>query len=203
MDLLNRYFSKLKFQYVEEKQGYAVYAAALYSLLGGNNCRFVILFVPAHLGVQSSAKISELPWQNLQTRTCPKNTYNVRPQDWVFPNTLPNINFVVSSRNKQYTTYTSDDPSFDFQVSMVHSPKKASLYQYPNNMQLHWAIDQFNTVFNYIGKTQPIQMTQLPPLQFQEPIEIKPPSAMNPLAGWFTSTSATDLSDTKNFELIK
>jgi hypothetical protein len=163
MNLLNRYFSRLTFEWVEEKQNYAIYVACIYNLLGGDNCRFVILFVPAHLGILRSAKISELPWQNLQTRTCPKTTYKVRQQDWVFPSNLPNVNLVLKERNKLYSIYHSpEDPSFEFEISLIHSTKKKSLYQYPNNIQLHWAIDQWATVFNYIGQVHPMNLVSVP-----------------------------------------
>lgn len=162
MDLLNKYFSRLTFEWVDQKQGYAIYAAGIYNLLGGDNCRFVVLFVPEHLGVLRTAKISELPWQNLQTRTCPKTTYKVRVQDWVFPSNLPNINLVLQQRNKAYSIYSSEDPSFEFEVSLIHSPKKKSIYQYPNNIQLHWAIDQWSTVFNYKGRVHPMNLVAIP-----------------------------------------
>ena len=60
----------------------------------------------------------------------------------------------VSKREKNYSTYYIDNKSneyFPFEVLMINSPKKKTIYQYPNSINLHWTIDQFNTVFNYIG----------------------------------------------------
>ena len=54
MDLLNKYFASLTFNYIEEKQGYAIYGAAIHSQIAGDKQRYVLAFVPAHLGIQSS-----------------------------------------------------------------------------------------------------------------------------------------------------
>jgi len=157
MDLLNKYFDSLVFQNVEEKQNYALYVAAVNSLVGGGKMRYVIALVPTHLGIHSKAKLSNLPWKNLQTRTCPAGTYNVIAQRWKPPllnSGIPEIMLNVSKREKNYSTYYIDNKSneyFPFEVLMINSPKKKTIYQYPNSINLHWTIDQFNTVFNYIG----------------------------------------------------
>lgn len=157
MDLLNHYFSSLTFQYVEEKQNYAVYVAAVNGLVGGDKMRCIIAFVPNHLGIQSKSRLVDLPWKNLQMRACPKGTYKVVIQAWKPPlldKAIPEVMFNVHKREQHYSTYYVDDKSgvyFPFEVLMVNSPKKKTIYQYPNSMNLHWAIDQYNTVFNYIG----------------------------------------------------
>lgn len=188
MDLLNKYFSRLTFEYLEEKQGYSIYAAAVYNLLGGDKVRIVFLFVPGHIPIVKSAKINELKWQNLQARTCPKETYKLRLQDWNFPTNLRNIDFNVANRNKNYTVYSSSDPNFHFQISMIHNPKKKTIYQYPNQMNLHWAIDQWNTVFNYVVQSTVDYSsgieTSVDDLQLQE---IRPPSVSNPMGSWMNN----------------
>lgn len=200
MDLLNKYFEELTFSYIEEKKGYAIYGAAIHSQMAGDKQRYVLVFVPAHLGIQTSAKLSELPWRNLQTRLCSKITYRLKPQAWTFPYKLLNLTFRVSNRNKTYTTYqqemADDVPVFPFDVLLIHNPKKKSVYQYPNGMNLHWAIDQFSTVFNYVGEVQPIRLTTLPPL----PLIPTPPPAGNPLASWFNKTQSQ--AGDGDFELI-
>jgi len=193
MNLLNQYFEGLTFRYIEEKQGYAIYGASIYSQLAGDKQRYVLAFVPAHLAIQTSAKLSELPWRNLQTRLCLKTTYRIKPQVWKFPHELPSENFQVSERGKTYTTYKPDDRNFPFEMLLINNPKKKSIYQYPNTVNIHWAIDQFSTVFNYIGESQPIQLTEFPSLQTQE-IQ-RPPPAGNPMASWFGAQSP-------DFELI-
>jgi len=142
---LNDYFDSLVFEYVGEKQNYAMYCASIASQLAGNVQRFVIAFVPKHLGIQSKARLSELSWKNLQMRLCPKYTYNVPTQRWVAPDIDgPMLN--VINRNQKYTTYQAE--GFPYEVLMLHSNKKKSIYQYPNRMNIHWAIDQFSTIFN-------------------------------------------------------
>jgi len=156
MEILNKYFDSLVFQYTEEKQNYVIYAAAVNGLVGGDKMRCIIAFVPAHLGIQNKARLSNLPWKNLQTRVCPKGTYKLSIQAWKPPllnSDIPEVMLSVNKREQNYSKYYVDSKCkeyFPFEVLMVNSPKKKTVYQYPNSMNLHWAIDQFSTVFNYI-----------------------------------------------------
>jgi hypothetical protein len=153
MNILNTYFDTLVFYYIEEKKGLAVYVASVAGMLGGDKMRCVIAFVPVHLGIVDKAKLKDLPWVNLQMRICPKGTYKTVAQKWKAPVNnceIPDITLAVIDRDKTYSKCVSTSPSvyFPFDVLMIHSPKKNTIYQYPNTMNLHWAIDQFNTVFN-------------------------------------------------------
>lgn len=158
MEILNNYFSGLTFEYVEEKQNHAVYVAAVNGLVGGDKMRCVIAFVPNYLGIQSKCRLSDLAWKNLQTRSCPKGTYKVVVQAWKppsFQSNIPEIMLTVHKREQNYAIYYLDGKAkqyFPFEVLMINSPKKKTIYQYPNSMNLNWAIDQFNTVFNYMGE---------------------------------------------------
>lgn len=153
MEILNTYFDTLVFYYVEEKQNHALYVAAVAGMLGGDKMRCIIAFVPAHLGIPTKARLRDLPWKNLQMRTVPKTTYKVIVQAWKAPVTnagVPDILLKVINRDKNYSTCVSitENVNFPFEVLMIHSPKKNTVYQFPNTMNLHWAIDQFCTVFN-------------------------------------------------------
>jgi hypothetical protein len=173
MEILNTYFDTLVFYWVEEKQNQAVYVASVAGMLGGDKMRCIIAFVPAHLGIVAKSKLRDLPWKNLQMRTVPVGTYKTFPQKWKAPtgnssttamhsgagtttmhgNTgiaIPDITLKVINRDKNYSTCVSitEGIDFPFEVLLIHSPKKNSIYQFPNTMNLHWAIDQFCTVFN-------------------------------------------------------
>jgi hypothetical protein len=158
MEILNTYFDTLVFYWVEEKQNQAVYVASVAGMLGGDKMRCIIAFVPAHLGIVTKSKLRDLPWKNLQMRTVPVNSYKTFPQKWKAPtgsgsnnNTaIPDITLKVINRDKNYSTCVSitEGIDFPFEVLLIHSPKKNTVYQFPNTMNLHWAIDQFCTVFN-------------------------------------------------------
>ena len=155
MDLLNKYFGTLKFQYTETKRSYAVYVACIKNMLGGTQQRYVLAFVPEHLGVQTTTKLSELAWQNLQMRLCPAGTYKVQPQPWVanLSKDSPEVMLTVKERKETYSSYETNISKsvilFPFEVLMFNNPKKKTIYQYPNEMNLYWAIEQFNTMFNH------------------------------------------------------
>lgn len=153
MEILNTYFDTLVFYYTEEKQNHALYVAVVAGMLGGDKMRCIIAFVPAHLGIVTKSRLRDLPWKNLQMRTIPKSTYKLGVQAWKAPvssESIPDIVLSVINRDKNYTTCvsTSQGIHFPFEVLLIHSPKKNTIYQFPNTMNLHWAIDQFCTVFN-------------------------------------------------------
>jgi hypothetical protein len=166
MQILNEYFNDLIFTYAETKQLYAVYVVAIHSMIGGDKCQYILAFVPDHLGIQKTSKLRDLPWKNLQTRTLPHDSYKVKRQAWKAPNQLNNgtagniynINLKVVSRDANYSTYKADKDTFPFEILMINTSSKKTIYQYPNSMNLHYAIDQFNTIFNYIGNEHPINL---------------------------------------------
>jgi hypothetical protein len=165
MEILNNYFKNLIFTYIEEKQGYAVYVAAISTYTSADEMKYVLAFVPSHLGIQNNCRLHELPWKNLQTRICPKSAYKVRAQHWKSPVNSIDISFKIVSRADKYSKYCVDndkrrnkydrndsiDPTFPYEVLMVHNPKKHTVFQFPNKMNLDFTIDQFRTIFNYVG----------------------------------------------------
>ena len=157
MEILNKYFGTLIFQYVENKKSYAIYVASIKSMIGGDNQRYVIVFVPESSNssrqIGAKTKIQYLEWTNLQTRTCP-NTYKVTSQQWTSPSSgIPDIIFSINNRVEGFSTYNfspnkSEISHFPFELIMIHSAKKKSIYQYPNDININWAIDQFTAIFN-------------------------------------------------------
>ncbi len=159
MNLLNRYFSNLIFTRIEDKQGYSIYGACVASMMGGGFKNYVLVFVPVHLAIKSRARISELPWKNLQTRKI-QYGYRLKMQKWKGPpDGVPDILLRVSKRNKRYSEYISDDPNFPFEILLLHESKKKTRYQYNNKIMLSTALESFNSVFNYIGKQSPMYYT--------------------------------------------
>lgn len=150
MEVLNEYFSGLKFKLTEKKQEYGVYVASIRTRLMGDLMRYVIAFVPQHLVLLDKAELHELLWQNLQVRTLKSGTYkNIPSQEWVAPlrnKNIPNLDLRLKKRHEHYSEYSATD--FPFEILMIHSPKKNTIMQYPNMMNLHYAIDQFSGVFN-------------------------------------------------------
>ncbi len=168
MEILNTYFDTLVFYWVEEKQHQAVYVASVAGMLGGDKMRCIIAFVPVHLGIVTKSKLRDLPWKNLQMRTVPTGTYKTFAQKWKAPlsgvgSIIPDITLKVINRDKNYSTCVSitEGIDFPFEVLLIHSPKKNTVYQFPNTMNLHWAIDQFCTVFNYIVPNTPNSFIQM------------------------------------------
>ncbi len=177
MELFNPLFRKLTFTQLEQKEGYAIYGAATGNMMGGDQQRFVLVFVPAHLGVLSECNIDQLDWVNIQTRHCPKTTYRIKPQYWKFPDNAPNCDLKVVERTKSYTKYVSEEHGSEFDVLLLHSPKKKTIYQYPNTTNMHWAIDRFETV---VTLNKDVSQHQVYP---------SPPPASNPLQHWVEKTS--------------
>ncbi len=156
MDLINNYFSKLVFTRVEEKQGYVIYGAHAGGSFGGGYRRYILLFVPSHLAFKKKAKIFELAWKNLQTRFL-RDSYNIPKQTWYPPSSLQNPSLRCTKRHKEYSNYESTN--FPFEIILLHNKKNKSIYQYNNNITLAGAFETYNSVFNYVGNTNPLSYT--------------------------------------------
>lgn len=170
MEIINKYFENLLFKYIEQRQNFAIYVAAIDTLIGGNKRQFVIVFVSSHLGIQDNVGLNKLPWTNLQTRLCPTDSYKVRPQPWKPPNDVINFDLKIVNRDTNYSSYTCADvhQNFPFEILLIHSPTKKTTYQYPNLINLYWSINQFNTIFNYIGNQHPMLIESTPRQQYQD-----------------------------------
>lgn len=149
MNHINDYFADLVFTEVDRKPefGLVIYGVHVASGLGGGRKRYVLLSVPEssiHPPQGQRARISSLPWKSLQTREL-EGSYRLRAQRWVMPRTGPDFLFEVTDRSDRETTYISPDlPGLE--VSMLHSPRKKSRYQYHNRLMLKGMLDTFNCV---------------------------------------------------------
>ena len=198
MEIFNKYFENLVFTRIEEKQGFVIYGAGIAAMFGAGMQRYILLFIPSHLAFKNQAKISELSWQNLQTRSL-AYSYKLKAQSWNMARDVPDILLNVAERNKNYSTYKGND--FPFEILLLHDPKKKTSYQYHNKIMISAAVETFNAVFNYIGKSSPLLYTSGPE---EAPLPVNlPPQTQNPifpLNNWFRTSDQTGLDD--SFELL-
>lgn len=153
--IVNKYFEGLVFSKVEEKDGFAVYMARIADQLISDGSKYVVAFVPLHLAVKVQAKLSELAWQNLQTRTV-KQSYRIPPQRWVVPQGVPFLRFTLVSRTSTHTLYKSDQ--IPFELLMMHNEKKKTLYQYYPTIHLPAGLDSYGCVLHYVGDKHPLSV---------------------------------------------
>ncbi len=165
MEILNKYFEQLLFTKVDEKQmptgqRFTVFGAGIKGMFGDGNNRYVLLFVPEHLAVQKQARIYELPWENLQTRSL-RYSYRLKKQKWDPPRNLQDVELRVADRTKTHSVYLGPE-WFQFEVLLLHNPRKKTQYQYRNKMRISSALETFSSVFNYTGEVSPMNFTTGP-----------------------------------------
>lgn len=145
-EYFNVLFGKLVFTLVEiNKNGYDLYAAAVKGQLMGGKKRYVILSVPFDLSAHNQKeRINNLRWESIQTRTL-ENSYPLVPQEWIIPRDFPIIIFGVKNRLPTYSEYFNDE--IDTEVLILHDPKKKTIYQFKNNMELVAILETFSAIF--------------------------------------------------------
>ncbi|AHA46021.1 hypothetical protein ISTM_123 [Insectomime virus] len=145
MEQFNSYFQSLQFYLVEQKaiggSKYSVYAAKISSLLADGQ-RYVLLFVPASSTDVAKSHISMLQWESLQTRILPNN-YNIPLQTLNFQRNKQDI-LQVFQRTPTCTYYSS--PEIPVEVALLHNPKKRSIEQFPDRLQISQALSTFSCV---------------------------------------------------------
>ena len=146
MEIFNQYFGKLIFTQVDQKGEYVIYGAGIAAMFGGGSKRYVLLFVPQQYAYQRQARISDLRWDNIQTRTF-TGSYRLKNQEWVPPRHKADVLLSIVDRNKHHSLYKA--PGFPFEVLMLHDPKKKTIYQYHNRLNVSAALEAFNTVINF------------------------------------------------------
>lgn len=152
MDIFDEYFKTLIFTHVDVKEGFAVYAARIDTGLCAQS-RYVLLFVEERFAFKRQARIRELKWKNLQTRTL-QNSYNIKKQGWRAPRSIPDFMLKVKERTNGYTSYVSAEGPFPVEILLLHSPKKKTKYQHPNSMLFSSSIELFNGVFNFLEQEE-------------------------------------------------
>lgn len=145
MEQLNTYFQSLQFYLVEQKMiggmRYSVYAAKISSLLADGQ-RYVLLFVPATSTDVSKSHISLLQWESLQTRILPNN-YNIPLQSLNLQRNKQD-SLEVFRRTPTCTYYSSQVLPAEF--ALLHNPKKKSIEQFPDRLQISQALQTFSCV---------------------------------------------------------
>ncbi|AMQ10839.1 hypothetical protein [Brazilian marseillevirus] len=145
MEQFNTYFQSLQFYLVEQKAiggiKYSVYAAKISSLLADGQ-RYVLLFVPSSSTDVAKSHISMLQWESLQTRILPNN-YNIPLQSLNFRTNKQDA-LQVFQRTPTCTYYSS--PELPAEVALLHNPKKRSIEQFPDKLQLSQALQTFSCV---------------------------------------------------------
>lgn len=152
MDIVNSYFSSLVFSKNSEAEGYTIYAAHVNNALADGKHTVVYLFVPTHLAIHQRARIHELPWKNLQTRSV-DSVKKLLPQRWIYESKgMPNIEFFLQQRTEKYSQYFSTPipGQGKFELLLLHDPKKKTKLQWQAHVYLNFALNTWMCILNYM-----------------------------------------------------
>lgn len=162
---INSAFGHLLFYRVKDDAMYSVFAALIQSFLG-DGFKYVMLVVP-RVHVQEDKKtcsLFEIPWVCLQTRSL-STRYNISDQAIdprsMDPRYLPEYNrlkLVVKNRTSSSTYYTSYDTSIE--VTLLSDPKKKSIYQYPDALDVMQALNTFQCILKINGISSQLQIVE-------------------------------------------
>ena len=146
MDILNTYFESLDFYYIKTlSDNYQLYGAAVHTLLDADIQRCILAFVPVTAFTPKVSKLKDLPWVNLQARECSTEDYNLVPQNWRTPKNLPNLLFRVFETDKTGKSYKCINHKLPLRIKVLYGK---DIDGHRTTVNLHWAVDQYNTIFN-------------------------------------------------------
>lgn len=152
-DIINRYFAGVVLLKVENKEGFSIYSAALNSSYGDGKKQYLLAFVPDHLAILEKAYLSDLQWENVQTRTLTNGYklptgHSMPQQKWTVPRDVGNFMFNIINRDEHKSRYSAEGHALE--LVLIHDPKKKSQYQYHNKMNLVAALATFRCVISRI-----------------------------------------------------
>jgi len=167
MEIVNKYFETLIFTRIEEKKtpegvSFFIYGAKTQGLFEDGLINYVLLFVPSDLSIKTKARITELPWESLQTRRLKINYKTLPKQMWRPEKGIEDVLLHVVSREKRYSVYKGS-AAFPFEILLLHNPRKKTLYQFNNKMALSSAIYTFSLIMKYTGQIPAINYTSRAP----------------------------------------
>lgn len=145
---IESYFSDLIFTRLDSRDGFTMYVARLGDMMSHGE-RYVMLFVPMMEAKQKSGRIKEIPWVNFQTRLLTQfEDGRVLSRQIFKPPRISNqkeILLKIVERTKAHTKYLS--PSGET-ITLLHDPRKKTMYQYHNSIALSSALDTFQFSVN-------------------------------------------------------
>lgn len=152
MDLFNEIFQNLKFYFIKFSSGFGLFASKI-SCSYGLEKKYVLLLIPINLLPkikQDFYRIYELQWASLQTRSLNDPIYdNLNEDQYLDPKLLDSrydeikYNLILIDRNISQTQYYCTLP---VEVLLLHNPKKKSIYQYDDNIEIRKALNTFQCI---------------------------------------------------------
>lgn len=147
--ILNKYFASVYLQKVAAKEGHVIYAACIATGLVGGFKRYLLAMVPTANAIVETARLGELRWVSVQTRTL-YNSYKIKAQAWKLDITCGDVFLRNSAREDSHSVYypeacgTRED---GYEIILLHDPKKKSKMQYNNRITFSAAVESFQMVF--------------------------------------------------------
>ena len=142
------YYGDLALRLIKNEDGWAVYAAKVYS--GLNQNRYIFVIVPSRMVRNQEATLDQLDWISFQTRTT-EDVYNV-PQHNVFLDDarkkLMSDRIAVIERVQDETHYVTND--LPIKIRLLHDPKKNNHLQYPDEARLYQALETYRCVIELL-----------------------------------------------------
>ncbi len=151
MDIFDQIFAGLVFLRDKTVNSYTFYVASIQTFIG-NGQKYVILLVPFNKAYHEKAKIYQLAWVSLQTRILqerfqvPDQTLDHKTLDHRYSENK--IKLTVKNRTSVQTDYFCPLP---IELSILHDPKKKSMYQWPDTMELRQALNTFQCVIKLLN----------------------------------------------------
>lgn len=150
--ILDLYFKKLWFTFLEFNNEYAMYGAKIYSMFQ-KDATYVFAFVDTtktfNRVSRGRERLESLAWVSLQTRLIPKDedTYGSKLalQELKINSREVDGPLRIQSRSAQHSVYLSEDGTL--QVELLHNKTNPSIYQYNNNIMISTAVELFQSVF--------------------------------------------------------
>jgi hypothetical protein len=169
--IIDSYFSTLVFTKVDivdtATDAMMIYVAKIAAATMSKGSRYVILTVP--FGPYGErVRVTSVPWTSLQTRVQEGSKYGKIPaQAWKVPNGVTDVHYSFIERTMGYTKYRPSvynhgrsnvptslarwvNPTFPYEVMLLHNPKKKTMYQHHNHLTLMVAIETFECVITPI-----------------------------------------------------
>lgn len=156
--MMNKFFRNLSFKRVNDKDGFALYAACISAGLEGGYKRYILLYVPLSQitnDTSSYGYVHSLNWKIIQTRTLYRAPYKIPPQAWKLDKKIGDMMLKNTERTDKFSSYkleacTDLRKNQQYEIVLLHDEKKKTKFQYHNKMTLTSAIETFQMIFTVI-----------------------------------------------------
>ena len=144
-DQFVQYYDNVVFKKIRIQGSYSTYYCLIKSLLGAEY-RYLICCIDNDIyPIGHETRLKNLIWSCFQTRSLP-DKLELNPQSYAIKKSMLQNKIFIKTRSLKVSEYSTNDVNVPLKISLLHTGKNDTEYEYPNQGTIAAALETFRTI---------------------------------------------------------